>query len=216
MRWFSFDIFRNGQRFDSSAEFENAVNKTLTADTVVDATRKLYISEEGALNLSAVWACVRILSDTVGTLHIHLYKPTEQGRERQYTHSCYRLMQAPNSFSNRFDLMHHLIISCALWGNGYARIYWDKNSRPARLQFIHPARVEPVLTPSEELFYRLDLRKLIHNSDMIHLKGLSTNGIKGKSPIAVHRDNLSLTLAAQCLYPFAFGGRIQSQIAPLR
>lgn len=197
MRWFSFDIFRKGQRFYSSADLESAINKALTADTVADATRRPYISEEGALNLSAVWACVRILSDTVGTLPIHLYKRTEQGRERQYTHSCYRLMQAPNSFSNRFDLMHHLIISCALWGNGYARIYWDKNSRPARLQFIHPARVEPVLTTSDELFYRLDSGELVHNSDMIHLKGLSTNGIKGKSPIAVHRDNLSLTMAAQ-------------------
>src|SRR5574344_456694 len=103
------NIFRKEQRFYNSAEFESAVNQALTADTVADATRRPYISEEGALNLSAVWACVRILSDTVGTLPIHLYKRTEQGRERQYTHSCYRLMQAPNSFSNRFDLMHHLI-----------------------------------------------------------------------------------------------------------
>ncbi len=49
-------MFRSEQRV-MSAEFENAVNKALTADTVADATRKLYITEEGALNLSAVWAC---------------------------------------------------------------------------------------------------------------------------------------------------------------
>lgn len=107
--------FRAEQRFDASAEFEGAVNHVLTADTVADAARKPYISEEGALNLSAVWACVRILSDTVGTLPIHLYKRTDKGRERQYTHPCHRLLQLPNPFSNRFDLMHHLMTSCALW-----------------------------------------------------------------------------------------------------
>lgn len=196
MRWFPFNIFRSEERV-VSAEFENAVNKALTADTVADATRKPYITEEGALNLSAVWACVRILSETVGTLPIHLYKRTEKGRERQYAHACHKLLQLPNSFSNRFDLMHHLMISCALWGNGYARIHRGKDSRPIRLQLIHPAKVEPILNSNEELFYRLDNGELLPNDELIHLRGLSTNGIKGKSPIAVHRDNLSLTMAAQ-------------------
>lgn len=196
MRWFPFNIFRSEERIVST-EFENAVNKALTADTVADATRKPYISEEGALNLSAVWACVRILSETVGTLPIHLYKRTDKGRERQYAHACHKLIQLPNSFSNRFDLMHHLIISCALWGNGYARIHRGKDARPIRLQLIHPAKVEPILNANEELFYRLDNGELLSNDELIHLRGLSTNGIKGKSPIAVHRDNLSLTMAAQ-------------------
>lgn len=196
MRWFPFNIFRSEERI-VSAEFENAVNKALTADTVADATRKPYITEEGALNLSAVWACVRILSETVGTLPIHLYKRTDKGRERQYAHACHKLLQLPNSFSNRFDLMYHLMISCALWGNGYVRIHRGKDSRPIRLQLIHPAKVEPILNANEELFYRLDNGELLPNYELIHLRGLSTNGIKGKSPIAVHRDNLSLTMAAQ-------------------
>lgn len=196
MRWFPFNIFCSEERV-VSAEFENAVNKALTADTVANASRKPYISEEGALNLSAVWACVRILSETVGTLPIHLYKRTEKGRERQYAHACHKLLQLPNSYSNRFDLMHHLMISCALWGNGYARIHRGKDIRPIRLQLIHPAKVEPILNANEELFYRLDNGELLSNDELIHLRGLSTNGIKGKSPIAVHRDNLSLTMAAQ-------------------
>lgn len=196
MRWFRF-LDRRGESWVSTEEFESAVNHALTADSVADTARKPYISEEGALNLSAVWACVRILSETVGTLPIHLYKRTEKGRERQYAHPCHHLLQLPNSYSNRFDLMHHLMVSCALWGNGYARIFRDRNYRPIRLQLIHPAKVEPTLSPAEELFYRLDSGELIFCDDMIHLRGLSTNGIKGKSPIAVHRDNLSLTMAAQ-------------------
>ncbi len=74
----------------SSSEFEAAVNAALLSDTVADATKGPFISEEGALNLSAVWACVRILSK-------------------------------PNSYTSRFALLHHLMVSCTLWGNGYAR-----------------------------------------------------------------------------------------------
>ncbi len=155
MRWFNF--IRNTEKRTSSSEFESAVNQVLTANTVADANSKPYISEEGSLNLSAVWACVRILSETVGTLPIHLYKRTEKGRERQYTHPCHKLIQTPNSYANRFDLMHHLMVSVALWGNGYARVFRDKMHRPERLQLLHPLRVEPILdTTTDTLYYRLE------------------------------------------------------------
>lgn len=55
-----FSFWRHKELRDiSSAEFEAAVNKIISADTVADATREVYITEEGALNLTAVWfACV--------------------------------------------------------------------------------------------------------------------------------------------------------------
>lgn len=197
MKLLGYEIRKAESRFEDSSELENAVNKALTADTVADGTRRKHISEESSLSLSAVWACVRILSETVGILPIHLYKRTPKGRERQYDHACHHVMQTPNSFSTRFDLMHHLMISCALWGNGYVRIFRDKAFRPVRLKFLHPATVEPVLTDNDNLFYRLNSGEMVPSDDMIHLRGLSTNGYKGKSPIAVHRDNLCLTQAAQ-------------------
>lgn len=196
MRIFGFNISRAEQRVISD-EFENAVNKALTADMVGDKVSRPAITQESSLALTAVWACVRILSETVGTLPIHLYKRTDHGRERQSGHLAGRILNTPNSFSTRYDMMHFLMVSCTLWGNGYARIYRDKLYRPLRLKYYHPARVEPVLTDSEELYYRLDSGEIIPAYDMIHLKGLSTNGYKGKSPIAVHRDNLALSVSAQ-------------------
>lgn len=186
------------KRSVSAHEFEQAVNKVLTEQTVAGNVRRPFISEEGSLSLSAVWACVRILSETVGTLPIHLYKRTNNGRVQDKTHPCNRVIQIPNEYCNRSHLMRHLMISCTLWGNGYARIFRDKMYRPERLKLYHPAQVEPVLTESDTLFYRIGTTgELIPSDDMIHLRGLSTNGYKGKSPIAVHRDNLSLTMAAQ-------------------
>ncbi len=196
MGWFNF--IRGREQRTSDSEIEKAINKALTADTVADATSKPCISEEGSLNLSAVWACVRILSETVGILPLHLYKRTDKGRQRQYAHHCHKLVQSPNSYATRFDLMHHLMVSVALWGNGYARIYRNAYHRPERLQLLHPMRIEPLLDQTTDtLYYRLDSGEIISNDDIIHVKNLTTNGYKGKSPIAVHRDNLSLTMAAQ-------------------
>ena len=189
--------FSRGEKRMTSSEFESAVNQTLLADTVSDNTKAVYVSEEGSLAISAVWACVRILSETVGTLPIHLYKRTSNGREKAKGHPCSLLLQKPNSYLTRFALMHHLMICCTLWGNGYARIYRDKFFRPVRLQLLHPYDIEPILTYDDELFYRDNTGLFIPCYDIIHLKGISTDGYKGKSPIAVHRDNLSLSVSAQ-------------------
>ncbi|SEA06824.1 hypothetical protein SAMN05444145_101450 [Alistipes timonensis JC136] len=65
-----------------SDEFENAVNKALTADK----TSSPAITQESSLALTAVWACVRILSETVGILPIHLYRqPIMGGSDRRAT-----------------------------------------------------------------------------------------------------------------------------------
>lgn len=196
--WLSnlFTLRRREERV-SAEQIEQAVNDALLSDTVSDSTSRKYISEEGALNLSAVWACVRILSETVGTLPVHLYKRTSSGREKAAGHPCIHILHKPNSYTSRFALLHHLMVSCTLWGNGYVRIWRDRLYRPIRLQLLYPYEVEPVLSSDDELFYHLATGEMLSVDDVIHLRSLTTNGFKGKSPIAVHRENLSLTLAAQ-------------------
>ena len=181
----------------TSSEFESAVNNTLLADTVSDSISRPVISEESSLAISAVWACVRLLSETVGTLPIHLYKRTDNGRERANGHPCHGILLRPNSYACKFTLLQHLMISTTLWGNGYARIYRDLKFRPIRLQLLHPTEAEPILTADDQLYYRLHTGELLPCYDIIHLRGISTNGYSGKSPIAVHRDNLSLSISAQ-------------------
>ena len=190
-------IFRKGEKRISSEQFEQAVNEVLLSDTVADAVKKNIITPEGSLAISAVWACVRILSETVGTLPIHLYHKTDSGREQAKGHPCASILSKPNSYLTRFALLQHLMVGCTLWGNGYARIHRDRYFRPVRLQKLQPYECEPILTPDDEVVYRLSNGELLPSYDIIHLKGVSTNGYKGKSPIQVHRENLSLTQSAQ-------------------
>ena len=196
--WLSnlFTLRRREERV-SAEQLESAINEALLSDTVSDNTSRKYISEEGALNLSAVWACVRILSETVGTLPIHLYKRTEKGRVKITSSTQLNVLNRPNEYSGRYALLQHLMIGCTLWGNGYARIYRDKKYRPERIVFLHPTEIEPILTHDDHLFYRDTTGLFLPPEDIIHLKGVSTNGYKGLSPIQVHRSNLGLSVSAQ-------------------
>ncbi len=87
------------------------------------------------------------------------------------------------------------MVSCALWGNGYARIYRDNLHRPIRLQLLHPLKVEPIVdTQTDTLYYRLDNGEIIPNDEIIHVNNLSTNGCKGKSPIGMQTKVISLNM----------------------
>lgn len=174
------------------------MNAALLGATVTDNASLPVITPEGALNLSAVWACVRILSDTVGTLPIHLFRREGDDRIPASDHPLRSLLAKPNNYTNKFYLIQHLMIGCALWGNGYVRIFRDKSFRPVRLQLLKPYDCTPYLNDrTEELFYRTKNGEMVPAYDMIHLRGLSSNGYEGLSPIAVHRENLQLTEAAQ-------------------
>ena len=82
------------------------------------------VTERSALQTTAVYACVRILSEAVAGLPLHLYRYKDDGsKEKAIDTTLYRLLHdEPNpemsSFVFRETLMTHLL----LWGNAYAQI----------------------------------------------------------------------------------------------
>lgn len=82
------------------------------------------VTERSAMQMTAVYACVRILSEAVAGLPLHLYKWGNSGsKEKAVDHPLYFLLHdEPNkemtSFIFRETLMTHLL----LWGNAYAQI----------------------------------------------------------------------------------------------
>ncbi|MBR5184365.1 MAG: phage portal protein [Bacteroidales bacterium] len=185
-------IFKRSITADTYGEIDRAVSSVLAGVK----TKGVYVTEDTALTITTVWACVSLLSESVGILPIHLYKKTDTGREIVHGHESLNLVDSPNSYSTRMDLLQHLMVSVTLHGNGYARIVRDKGGKPVRLKLIDPQVPQPVLSPQDELFYDLN-GEMVHCDDMIHVKGLVVDGCKGKSPIAVHRENLMLTMEVQ-------------------
>lgn len=191
MKWFNFFNRR------SADDFEKAIVKAIREDDSFSGGGNIHVSEQGSLSLSAVWRCVAIIADTTAITPIHLYRKTENGRERENSHQAKKLLSKPNTYQNKFDVLHHLMVSVCLWGNGYARIYRDNLFQPTRLKLLHPQDVTPVLI-KDDLFYRINSSsEIVASYDMLHVKNLCLDGVIGKSPIAVHRDNLSLSFSAQ-------------------
>ena len=78
------------------------------------------------MQTTAVYACVRILAETIASLPLHVYRYTDSGKEKAIDHQLYYLLHdEPNpemtSFVFRETLMSHLL----LWGNAYAQIIRD-------------------------------------------------------------------------------------------
>lgn len=148
-------------------------------------------STDAALKIGTVWACARIISNSVGTLPIHVKQRTESGRSILYGHPVAALLRKPNPKMNGVVFRRAMILSLVLRGNAYA-IISERNARyqPTRLDFVPPQHVS-VYEGEDDVFYKIaGIDDAIPSRDMIHLKDLSTTGIVGKSPIRQHAELL--------------------------
>lgn len=187
-------IFRRSESVQPTYEsIDDAVARAIAGDS----SNKVCVTDQTALSVTTVWACVSLLSESVGVLPIHLYKHTDNGREKVESHPSLSLIRYPNAYTSRMEMMQHLMVSVALYGNGYAQIIRDGDGKAVKLKMLDPTVPQPYLSKNgDELFYNV-AGKRVHSDNMIHIKGLVVDGLKGKSPISVHRENLELSMNVQ-------------------
>lgn len=169
------------------------------------------VDEKSALQIATVYACVRLLAETVASLPLHLYRYTDKGdgKERATDHPLYKILyRQPNpemtSFSFREALMTHLL----LWGNAYAQIVRDGKNGVLGLYPLLPENVEIDRAENGELYYiyhaytdevpgEHDKDILLMRDEVLHIPGLGFNGLVGFSPIAMMKNSLGATLAVE-------------------
>jgi HK97 family phage portal protein len=161
------------------------------------------VSPDSALRLAAVYACVRILAETIASLPLVVYqRRPDGGKDRVTDHWLYRLMaKRPNRFQNPFEWREMLQGHLALRGNAFNQIITNPRGEIIELMPIHPDRVKIELLPSGEYRYRISDRSgtevILPRGEVWHLRGLSSDGLMGMSPIELARENLGTALAAQ-------------------
>ncbi len=166
------------------------------------------VNEHTAMNFSAVWSAVKLISGDVAGLPLVLYKTKGDGKERYTDHPLYRILHdSPNPEMSSFTLRQTLQAHVLTWGNGYAEIERDGVRRPRYLWPITPERVTPIRDAGGRLAYRVSnpgkgADSFFDPSDMIHIVGLGWDGTQGYSPIAKARESVALGLAAE-----RFGGK---------
>ena len=159
------------------------------------------VNEHTALTTSAVYACVRVLSETIASLPLHVYRRTGQGKEKAMEHNLYYLLHdEPNpemtSFVLRETLMGHLL----LWGNAYAQIIRDGRGKVVALYPLLPDRMEVGRTESGELYYcylKDGQEYLLCREEVLHIPGLGFDGLVGYSPIAMAKNAIGMALATE-------------------
>jgi HK97 family phage portal protein len=161
------------------------------------------VSPDTAMRLAAVYACVRVLAETMAMLPFVVYRPGPNGgKERVTDHWLYRLFaKRPNRFQNPFEWREMLQGHLALRGNAYCQIVANAKGEITELMPMHPDRVRMEMLPSGEYRYRISnhggQEVLLSRGEVWHLRGLSSDGILGLSPIDLARESLGMALAAQ-------------------
>lgn len=160
------------------------------------------IDSDTALSLSAVWSAVRLLSQTLAQVPLSVYRRLPNGgKEIANNHPINRLIHSePNRIQTSFLFRELGQQHLELRGNFYAYINRDNKERPTELTILNPDDVTPVAKDGD-VFYKVKnieaLKEPVPSRNILHVCGPMGNGLKGSSPIAIHRENLGLAMAAQ-------------------
>ena len=168
------------------------------------------VNERSAMQMTAVYACVRILSESIAGLPVHLYQYMDSGsKQKAIEHPLYRLLHdEPNpemtSFVFRETLMTHLL----LWGNAYAQIIRNGKGQVVALYPLMPNRMSVDRDNKGHLFYQYQMQDsdaptaksgtvILKPSDVLHIPGLGFDGLVGYSPIAMAKNAIGLSIATE-------------------
>lgn len=159
------------------------------------------VNEKTALQTTAVYACVRILAETIASLPFHTYRYTLNGKEKAIEHPIYYLLHSePNpemtSFVFRETLMSHLL----LWGNAYAQIIRDGRGRVLGLYPLLPNKVIVNRNQHGELVYQYEKdgqTYFLRSYEVLHIPGLGFDGLIGYSPIAMAKNAIGMAIATE-------------------
>jgi HK97 family phage portal protein len=198
--------------FKAKDKPENSLTGTNYSFFFGSTTSGKPVTESTAMQMTAVYSCVRILSEAVAGLPLHLYRYNDSGgKEKAVDHPLYFLLHDEanpemTSFSFRETLMSHLL----LWGNAYAQIIRNGRGEVISLYPLMPNRMTVDRDAGGRLCYlysrtsddALTLSSkssqvVLNPSDVLHIPGLGFDGLVGYSPIAMAKNAIGMAIACE-------------------
>jgi len=166
------------------------------------------VTERSAMQMTAVYSCVRILAEAVAGLPLHFYRYKDDGsKEKAIDSNLYHLLHdEPNpemsSFVFRETLMTHLL----LWGNAYAQIIRNGKGEVIALYPLMPNKMSVDRDENGKLYYTYQRSQdegkeagtvTLSTRDVLHIPGLGFDGLVGYSPIAMAKNAIGLAIATE-------------------
>lgn len=176
------------------------------ATTVANET----VTAELSLKLSAVWACVRLRSQTIASMPLHLL---DENHDVAKDHPLHRILHTePNADMVASEFWGAMVASVDLWGNAYAEIVRNNKGDVIALNPLNSAKVSIKRLEDGKINYIHDgnPRKTYAEADILHLKGFSLDGLVGLSTIQYAANTIGTQSAADKAARTEFGNSLKA------
>ena len=197
--------------FKSRDKPENYVQGTTYSFFFGNTASGKLVNEYTAMQTTAVYSCVGVLSEALASLPLHVYRYREDGgKERVPRHPLYHILHdEPNSEMTSYVFRETLMSHLLLYGNAYAQIIRDGAGRVVALYPLLPNKMEVWRDAKGELYYTYTRSTdenpnfdkygtvTLSKEDVLHIPGLAYDGLVGMSPIAMAKNAVGMSIACE-------------------
>lgn len=168
------------------------------------------VNERTAMQMTAVYSCVRVLSEAIASLPLHLYRFTDSGgKEKATDHPLYFLLHdEPNTEMTSFIYRETMLTHLLLWGNSFSQVIRNGRGEVVGLYPLMPNRMTVDRDDRGQLFYEYmvndgdtpDLKQgtvRLKPEDVLHVPALGYDGLIGYGPIAMAKNAIGLAIATE-------------------
>ena len=173
----------------------------------------IVVTPDIALKASAVYACIKVLAETIATLPLAMYRELpDGGREAFPDHPLDEIIRfQPNATQTAIEFWEMMVLHAALRGTGYAEIVPGRRGAVDKLLPLHPDRIKVERLPDESLRFevtdpRTGERRFLLQEEMFRIPGLSSDGVTGLRAVDLAAEDIGIGLAAD-----QYAARIFSQ-----
>ena len=183
-------IFTRTEKRDG---FYEAMTQTFRGNTA-----GVVVTDESAFNFTAVWAAIRILSESVAQLPLSVYESDKLGNKNQaYNHKIFNLLhRKPNINMTTYTFIQKCMIDLLTRGNSFVFINRGRGGVPVELLPLDVKKVRLVENEGA-IFYELDGGGIVDSYDILHFKVMSKDGLVGMSPVDVGAQAIGYGLALE-------------------
>ena len=160
------------------------------------------VTAQTAIQLSTVYACVRVIAETVASLPLGVYENSAEGSSKAQDHPLYPLLHdEPNPEMTSFVFREVMLTHLLMYGNSYSQIIRSGRNKITGLYPLLPDKMAVDRDKTGTLFYTYTTRDgtpvVLDPSEIMHIPGLGFDGIMGYSPIALEKNAIGLAIASE-------------------
>jgi len=198
-------IFERISRWMAQRRSDDVTVSPFAGDGMKPPTFGVSVNNQSALNITALYAGIRIISENIASFPKYIKRLTSDGWVNDTKHPAFQLInQRPNSYTNKFDFWNCIITWLVGWGNAYAIIKWGPGGVPEALYQVHPSCVRITMVNGEKWYqvtqmdHNLTWQNGIYKDyQMLHFMLLTLDGIKGENPIIRNAMALGKSMATE-------------------